>query len=404
MVCPKMFRVRQELEGPRLPDIPAAVRASIESLHLRDLVKSGQTVAITAGSRGIANIDRITLAVVDEVKSLGLTPFIVPAMGSHGGATAEGQSKVLEHYGVTESTMGCPVRSSMEVVEVGKTKGTTVYCDKNAWEADRIAVVGRVNAHPDFSGEIESGLFKMMAIGLGKQHGAENYHRAGQHYSYAEVFPLVGRTVLDTGHILFGLGIVQNGYGETAAVKALLPRDFESGEKALLKDAKAWMAGLPFDAIDLLIVDEMGKNINGAGMYLCHRAAHHPKTGGKTDHSPFVCSWSYPRERGERDWNRVRRPDDLGARQTDQLCGHVHEWYHLERYPRFKDPDGLRHGSGRDPDRSAHEWPHASGAGARRPDQKHAAPDRAGMLGSPAGRGDRSPPPHAAHGSGAGPV
>ena len=266
MVCPKMFRVRQKLEGPRLSDIPAAVRASIESLRLRDLVKSGQTVAITAGSRGIANIDRITRAVVDEVKSLGLTPFIVPAMGSHGGATAEGQSKVLEHYGVTESTMGCPVRSSMEVVEVGKTKGTTVYCDKNAWEADHIAVVGRVNAHPDFSGEIESGLFKMMAIGLGKQHGAENYHRAGQHYSYAEIFPLVGRTVLDTGHILFGLGIVQNGYGETAAVKALLPRDFESGEKALLKDAKAWMARLPFEAIDLLIVDEMGKNISGAGM------------------------------------------------------------------------------------------------------------------------------------------
>jgi hypothetical protein len=154
----------------------------------------------------------------------------------------------------------------MEVVEVGKTKGTTVYCDKNAWEADHIAVVGRVNAHPDFSGEIESGLFKMMAIGLGKQHGAENYHRAGQHYSYAEIFPLVGRTVLDTGHVLFGLGIVQNGYGETAAVKALLPRDFESGEKALLKDAKAWMPRLPFEAIDLLIVDEMGKNINGAGM------------------------------------------------------------------------------------------------------------------------------------------
>ncbi|MEI8190820.1 MAG: hypothetical protein WCI75_13990, partial [candidate division NC10 bacterium] len=159
-----------------------------------------------------------------------------------------------------------PIKSSMEVVETGKVKGTTVFCDKNAWGADHIAVVGRINAHPDFAGEIESGLFKMMAIGLGKQHGAENYHRAGQHYSYAEIFPLVGRTVLDTGHILFGLGVVQNGYGETAKVKAVLPRDFEPEEKALLREAKAWLARLPFDAIDLLIVDEMGKNISGAGM------------------------------------------------------------------------------------------------------------------------------------------
>jgi hypothetical protein len=127
-------------------------------------------------------------------------------------------------------------------------------------------VVGWINAHPDFSGEIESGLFKMMAIGLGKQQGAEHYHRAGQHYSYAEIFPLVGKTVLETGHVLCGLGILQNGYGETARVQALRPPDFETGEKALLREAKAWKARLPFDAIDLLIVDEMGKNINGAGL------------------------------------------------------------------------------------------------------------------------------------------
>jgi len=263
---PRLFRLRQRLEGPTLQDIPAAVRESIRSLHLQARAKPHQTVAVTAGSRGIANIDRITRAVVDELKSLGLGPFIVPAMGSHGEATAEGQAQVLDHYGITESAMGCPIKSSMEVVEIGKVKGTTVFCDKNAWGADHIVVVGRINAHPDFAGEIESGLFKMMAIGLGKQHGAENYHRAGQQYSYAEIFPLVGRTVLDTGHILCGLGVVQNGYGETAKVKAVLPRDFESEEKALLREAKAWLARLPFDAIDLLIVDEMGKNINGAGM------------------------------------------------------------------------------------------------------------------------------------------
>lgn len=266
MVFPRILRVKQQLEGPTLRDIPGAVRESIQALHLADRVKPGQTVAITSGSRGVANIDRITWAVVDEMKTLGLTPFIVPTMGSHGEAKAEGQVKVLEHYGVTEAAMGCPIKSSMAVVEVGKVKGTTVFCDKNAWGADHIAVVGRIKAHTDFNSEIESGLFKMMAIGLGKQHGAENYHRAGHHYSYAEIFPLVGKAVLETGHVLFGLGIVENGYDETAKVKALLPKDFEAEEKALLKEAKAWMARLPFDQIDLLIVDELGKNISGAGM------------------------------------------------------------------------------------------------------------------------------------------
>ena len=266
MAFPKMFRVKQELQGPMLADIPAAVRETMRSLKLADRVKPGQTVAITSGSRGVANIDRITKAVVDELKTLGLKPFICPTMGSHGEATAEGQLKILEHYGITEATMGCPMKSSMEVVEIGKVKGTTVFCDKNAWGADHIVVIGRVKTHTDFDGEIESGLYKMMAIGLGKQHGAENYHRAGHHYSYAEIFPLVGQAVLDSGHVLFGLGIVENGHDQTAKVQAILPKDFAPAEKALLKEAKAWMARLPFDALDVLIVDELGKNISGAGM------------------------------------------------------------------------------------------------------------------------------------------
>jgi len=266
MTFPKMFRVKQELQGPMLADIPAAVRETMRGLKLADRVKSGQTVAITSGSRGVANIDRITKAVVDELKTLGLKPFICPTMGSHGEATAEGQLKILENYGITEATMGCPMKSSMEVVEIGKVKGTAVFCDKNAWGADHIVVVGRIKAHTDFDGEIESGLYKMMAIGLGKQHGAENYHRAGHHYSYAEIFPLVGQAVLDSGHVLFGLGIVENGHDQTAKVQAVLPKDFAAAEKALLKEAKAWMARLPFDKLDVLIVDELGKNISGAGM------------------------------------------------------------------------------------------------------------------------------------------
>jgi len=266
MAFPKMFRVKQELEGPTLADIPGTVRETIRSLRLQERVKPGQTAAITSGSRGVANIDRITRAVVDELKALGLKPFICPTMGSHGEATAEGQLKILANYGITEASMGCPLKSSMEVAEIGKVKGTTVFCDKNAWGADHIVVVGRIKAHTDFDGEIESGLYKMMAIGLGKQHGAENYHRAGHQYSYAEIFPLVGRAVLESGHVLFGLGIVENGYDQTAKVQAVLPKDFEAVEKALLKEAKVWMARLPFEKLDVLIVDELGKNISGAGM------------------------------------------------------------------------------------------------------------------------------------------
>ncbi len=266
MNFPRMYRVKQRFEGPTLHNIPSAVRGTMASLHLGDKVKAGQTVAVTAGSRGIANIDRITRTVVDELKALGLKPFIVPTMGSHGEATAEGQRKILEHYGITEGSMGCPIKSSMEVVRIGEGKGTPVFCDKNAWGADHIAVVARVKTHTDFDNEIESGLFKMMAIGLGKQHGAEHYHRAGHDRGYAEIFPSVGKTVLETGHILFGLGIVENGYDETAKVQALLPKDFWEGEKALLRESKTWMAKLPFERIDLLIVDEMGKDVSGAGM------------------------------------------------------------------------------------------------------------------------------------------
>jgi len=266
MAFPKMFRVKQELEGPALQDVYGSTRQQIRALGLEKKVKPGQTVAITSGSRGVANIAQITKGVVDELKAVKLQPFICPTMGSHGEATAEGQKKILEHYGITEATMGCPIRSSMDVVEIGKVKGTTVFCDKNAWGADHIAVVARVKAHTDFDNEIESGLYKMMAIGLGKQHGAENYHRAGHHYSYAEIFPTVGKAVLDTGHVLFGLATVENGHEETAKVQALLPKDFYEGEKALLKKAKTWMARLPFERLDLLIVDELGKNISGAGM------------------------------------------------------------------------------------------------------------------------------------------
>ena len=266
MVFPQMFRIKQTLEGPSISDVTLKIHEDFHSMELQNKIKVGQSIAITAGSRGITGIARILRSVVDECKSLGLRPFIVPAMGSHGGATADGQKHLLEHYGITAAAMGCDINSSMDVVRIGEIKGIPVFCDKYAWEADHIAVVARVKPHTDFDNEIESGLFKMMSIGLGKQAGAEYYHRAGHQYSYAEIFPAVGKEVLQTGKVLFGLAIVENGYGDTAKVEAILPKDFYEKERDLLKLAKLWLGRLPFDDLDLLIVDEMGKNISGTGM------------------------------------------------------------------------------------------------------------------------------------------
>ena len=266
MAFPLFVRVKQELEGPALADVTAEIHQKISRLPLQDKVKPGQSIAITAGSRGITGIDRIIQAVVRECTALGLKPFIVPAMGSHGGATAAGQRLLLEHYGITESAMGCEIRSNMDAVQIGEVKGIPVFCDRHAWQADHIAVVGRVKPHTDFENEIESGLFKMMSIGLGKQHGAETYHRAGHHYGYAEVFPLVGKYFLEKGKVLFGLPVVENGYGQTARIEAVLPADFYETEKELLVQARSWLGRLPFTELDFLIVDEMGKNISGTGM------------------------------------------------------------------------------------------------------------------------------------------
>jgi len=264
MAFPRMIRVRQTFPRPRVADIPAAVRQALGAAALR--VKSGDTVAVGAGSRGIANIDAIVGATVRWLKELGARPFVFPAMGSHGGGTAEGQLSVLEHYGITETTMGCPVRATMDVVQVGEALGLPVWLDGLAAEADWIGIVNRVKPHTDFKGSIESGLFKMMTIGLGKHRGAIQYHRANIHHGYETVITSVGREMLAKARIGFGVGIVENGYDETAHVEAFQPEDLEAGERRLLKSAREWMARLPFSPIDVLVVEEMGKNISGSGM------------------------------------------------------------------------------------------------------------------------------------------
>ncbi|MBI4591131.1 MAG: [Fe-S]-binding protein [Candidatus Rokubacteria bacterium] len=264
MTFPRMVRVRQTFPRPRVEDIPAAVHQALSAVSLP--IKRGDRVAVGAGSRGIASIATIVRATVDHLKVLGARPFVFPAMGSHGGATPEGQLSVLAHYGITEATMGCPLRATMEVVRVGEALGLPVWLDRLAAEAEWIGVVNRVKPHTDFKGTIESGLFKMLTIGLGKQTGAAQYHRANVQYGYETVITAVGREMLARARVAFGLGIVENGYDETARIEAFIARDLEAGERALLKDARAWMMRLPFSPIDVLIVEEVGKNISGAGM------------------------------------------------------------------------------------------------------------------------------------------
>jgi hypothetical protein len=259
-----MVRVKQAFEGPTVESVPAAVRAALGRLALP--VRPGQSVALTVGSRGVVNIDAIARAAVDHMRGLGARPFIIPAMGSHGGGTAEGQRAVLERYGVTETTMGCPVRATMEVVQVGEVLGLPIWLDRYAAEADWVGVINRVKPHTGFTGEIGSGLFKMMTIGMGKHRGAVQAHRANIRLGYEPMIVALGREMLRTGRVAFGLGVVENGYDETALVEAFLPADLEAGERELLRKARAWMAKLPFDPIDLLIVDEMGKEISGTGM------------------------------------------------------------------------------------------------------------------------------------------
>ncbi|MBI5761798.1 MAG: DUF2088 domain-containing protein [Planctomycetales bacterium] len=267
MPFPRMLRLRQKFDARRVNDIPGEVERQLASLRLSEQVRPGQTVAITAGSRGVANIAVITKAMVAHFKKLGAVPFVVPAMGSHGGGTAEGQAEILAGYGITPDFVGCDVRASMETVIVDRTsQGIPVHFDKHAFGADHVVVAGRVKPHTGFVGEIESGLHKMMLIGLGKHEGAKIYHRAIIDYSWLEIVMAVADSVLRKCHVLCGVGIVENAYDETACIEAVPPQKFLEREKELLKLARQGMPRLPFNRVDLLIVDELGKNISGSGI------------------------------------------------------------------------------------------------------------------------------------------
>jgi lactate racemase-like protein len=267
MQYPQFFRFRQTFARPRVEDIPATVQSELGRLNLGQKIKPGQTVAITAGSRGIANIRVILRAVADHLKSHGARAFLVPAMGSHGGGTVAGQLEVLSSYGVTEEYCGCPIRASMETVIVCETtEGFPVHFDRHAYEADHVIVCGRVKPHTEFTGDIQSGLMKMMLIGLGKHEGAKVYHRAFADYSFPQIVRSVAGRVLSQCKILAGVGIVENGYEETARIEAAPPERLEECEKGLLKLATELLPRLPFERVDLLVIEEIGKNISGTGL------------------------------------------------------------------------------------------------------------------------------------------
>jgi hypothetical protein len=264
---PKMCDLIQTFETQRVSDIPATIRQQMQSLQLEKLIRPGQSVAIPAGSRGIANIGVILREIAAYFSSIGAAPFIVPAMGSHGGGTVDGQVRMLSSLGVTEDSVGVPIRATMETVIVAQTSnGLPVHFDRYASEADHVFVVGRIKPHTRFVGPVESGLHKMMLIGLGKHEGAKVYHRGILTMSFPEIIDAVAERVLQVCRVCGGMAILENAEDETALLEAVKPEDFGRREPELLILANRWLPRLPFDDVDLLIVDRIGKNISGVGM------------------------------------------------------------------------------------------------------------------------------------------
>ncbi|MEF3303917.1 DUF362 domain-containing protein [Paenibacillus sp. GYB003] len=263
---PQMVRIRQKFDGTKVDDYIGALRRELSKPGAIDSIKKGERVAVAVGSRGVAHIAEFTRATIDAIKEAGAEPFIVPCMGSHGGATAEGQRDVLHHLGVTEEAMGAPILSSMEVVKIDEmANGLPVYVDKYAYEADAIVVINRVKPHTAFRGRIESGIMKMIAIGLGKQKGAEACHQLGFKYM-AENVPAMANLMLNKLPIRFGVALVENAYDETCRVEVLPAAEIEAREEQLLIEAKSHLPKILFDQIDVLVIDYIGKNISGDGM------------------------------------------------------------------------------------------------------------------------------------------
>ncbi len=264
---PVMYPARVQFPAPRVQDLEGAVREALRTGGILDRVQPGMRVAIGAGSRGVARLPEIVRAVVEAVRAAGAEPFVIPAMGSHGGATAEGQREVLASLGVTEATVQAPIVSSMEVVELGRLpNGVPVCMDRNAYEADGTILINRIKLHTDYRGPTESGLAKMCVIGLGKRRTAEAIHAYGPN-GLRDLIPRAAPIVVERGRVLGGIATIENAYHDVADVVGVPPDEIGGPvEQALLMRAKELMPSLPFDHLDVLVVDEMGKDISGTGM------------------------------------------------------------------------------------------------------------------------------------------
>jgi hypothetical protein len=266
VAVPRFAPVRQHFDGRREPDAAASTRSQISHLGLLSHLKPGASVAIGVGSRGIAQLPLIVGAVVDAVREVGGSPFIVPAMGSHGGATAEGQATLLEHLGVTERSVGAPVRASMDVVQLGSSSGgLPLFVDNQAAAADGIIAINRVKPHTSFHGPVESGLVKMLVIGFGKQAGADVAHALGFEHMATHLLDL-STAWLERLPLLFGVAVLENALDETARIVVLPRHNLVSGERDLIEEARRLMPSIPLGPLDVLVVDEIGKNISGVGM------------------------------------------------------------------------------------------------------------------------------------------
>ena len=266
MIFPEMALVRQKLHAEKLQDIPAAVGNALQGLHLASEVKPGECVAVAVGSRGISHIPIIVSECVKFLKDLGLDPFIVPAMGSHGGNTPEGELSVLAGLGINESSVGVPILAAEDVVEIGRLDiGIPILMDRRAAEADHIVVLNRVKPHTKFHGPIESGLTKMLTVGLGKGKGAALYHRAAVQHTFG-ILQDAARHILESRSVFFGLALLEDGYKNVSQIRAIRPENWFEAERSLLEEARFMLPHIPFDPIDILIVDEIGKDISGIGM------------------------------------------------------------------------------------------------------------------------------------------
>lgn len=263
---PRMARVAQSFDRPVVAGVEEAVRHQLRTGKLFDAIQPGATVAVAVGSRGIANLPQVTRTVITALRQAGAVPFIVPAMGSHGGATAEGQKALLEHLGITEAYTGAPIRSSMEVVQTGVSPRfrMPVYVDAHAYSADAILIINRVKPHPAYSGTFESGLVKMLAVGLGKQKAAELCHNVGAE-RIGEFVADIGVALLQHINLLGAVGLVENAFHETALVEVLRPNAIAQREPSMLEAARSLAARFYIDEFEVLIIDEIGKNISGAG-------------------------------------------------------------------------------------------------------------------------------------------